>query len=233
MSKDKTFSIPYSDVYTIKLLSNSKIEDLQAIEKALTQEQPTFDTEALSKSISSQTKIDIETVGPIVSILWRFVIIKQRLGLTNENFFNTLILSLKGTDQWNDEDAKHLEEKWKYISKVISPDSSLGSGAKAAELMLEQHLLFCKARVLTDVRPVFDEKAEHIETFVPFHTLSIKYHKGSENKHREMHFAMDLKDIINLRDQLSRAEQKEKLARQSLTEKGLKVIKTGAESDVK
>jgi len=225
------FTVPDSELPNLKLLAHAKIEDLQAIEKALGEKKPTLDTEALSRSVAERSGLDLAQVGSIISVLWRLALIQRRLDLNTDAFLSGLStnLSEKGSERWSTEDAKCWNDRQEYVARLISPDGTLAYGAKAAELLLDQQFLFCRARVLTDVRPVFDEGAECVQGFLPFHTLSVTYHEGGET--REMHLAMDFNDIVRLRNQLLRAERKERLVRQDLTDKGLLVIQTGSESD--
>jgi hypothetical protein len=79
------------------------------------------------------------------------------------------------------------------------------------------------------VRPVFDQEAKSLQGFVPFHTLAVEYYESG--KPCEIHIALDLNDISELRGQLERAEQKEILLRGKFKELGLLVIQTGGKRD--
>ncbi len=76
------------------------------------------------------------------------------------------------------------------------------------------------------MRPVFDEKAEVVQGFLPFHTLVISYYEGGES--RTFYVAMDANDVTALRELLSRAERKEGVLLRHLASAGLSMIETTA-----
>ena len=223
-------SIPENELPSLKLLAHADFDFLSTLAQALATQPPSLDVNATCRSVAEQTHLALETVRPIVGILWRLAFVQRRLGLAADAFFDALAAGLKEADGWDAADAESWSSRREYVARALEPSGTIAVAAKAGELLLEQQLVFCTARTLTDVRPVFDESAEHIQLFLPFHTLAITCHEAGET--REIHIAMDLSDMIRLREQLERAERKETLVRQRLTDAGLSVIETGQEGDV-
>jgi hypothetical protein len=79
--------------------------------------------------------------------------------------------------------------------------------AKAAGILQSHENLFCSARILTDVRPVFGSDPRVVpNSAVIVHMLNLSFHHEGEIK--ELYIAMDTLDIGLLREALDRAELK-------------------------
>jgi len=85
--------------------------------------------------------------------------------------------------------------------------NTLFVSAKALGILLSNENLFCSARILTDIRPVFGTDPTVAPTaIVMVHMLDLGYHKDGELKH--LYIAMNSIDIDTLREALNRAEMK-------------------------
>lgn len=222
--------IPQSEVPNLRALARADIEMLGRIEEALRGEKPSLGPGALAESVAKTCGPGLKEVRPIVSVLWRLAFVQRRLDLTTDSFLRVLSASLKemGTE-WTADDARGWSEREDWIRRLLLADAPLGLGAKATELLTEQQVSFCRSRILTDVRPVFDENAQELKGLVPYHTLAVTFHEGSDT--REIHIAMDSEDLVALRGHIERAERKERIVRKHLATLDLPVIETGAESN--
>ena len=94
--------------------------------------------------------------------------------------------------------------------KRILSDSNVRLRARAWTLVLERPCVLLSARILTDLRPVFTSKnPASLEACTVIHTLVMEVREGAEPK--TVHIALDTKDLTNLRTDIARAEQKEKI----------------------
>jgi hypothetical protein len=91
------------------------------------------------------------------------------------------------------------------LTLLLGIDHSLGITVKALDVMTEHERIFCKARILSDIRPVFTDKLESAAAMI-IHMLQIGFHTGGE--HREYYFALDADDIRKLKGVIERAEKK-------------------------
>lgn len=99
-------------------------------------------------------------------------------------------------------------EKLKHnLSPLLSIEQSVGITAKANSVYSDHARVFCEARILTDVRPIFKQNpAEPPAAATIVHVLKITYHEN--DKHKNFFVAMDTSDIQKLRALLERDEQK-------------------------
>jgi hypothetical protein len=98
--------------------------------------------------------------------------------------------------------------------------STLYVSSKALGILQSNENLFCTARILTDVRPVFgsDAKVAPVAAVV-VHMLDLSYHKDGELKH--LYIAMDSLDIDILKETLDRAETKAKTLKPLIKKAGV------------
>ncbi|WP_191496159.1 hypothetical protein [Mycobacterium simulans] len=89
--------------------------------------------------------------------------------------------------------------------------------AKALTLHNEYERIVTDTRILSDIRPVFDddEGDPAIEAVIVNHTLRFSYTAGDGD--HELHFALDASDLKKLKAQIERALEKDK-ASQALAE---------------
>jgi hypothetical protein len=96
----------------------------------------------------------------------------------------------------------------------------LNTVSKAARLQRDGERLYCNAKILSDIRPVFS----HDPTLRPLgavltHTLKIGFHEGGE--HQEFHVVLDVDDLLALSEVIYRAQAKDKTLRKLLKESKL------------
>lgn len=110
------------------------------------------------------------------------------------------------TQNWTAVEKKLLKAR---IKKALS-DSNIKLRARAWALVLERPRVLDEARILTDLRPIFSNKNPAVlEACTVIHTLVLEVMEGQEA--RTLHIALDTKDLANLKANISRAEQKEKV----------------------
>lgn len=142
-------------------------------------------------------------------------------GLLNETGLEAsdILSSLKdglvtATSILDGEAAKNWDE---HISPTLEKllDSKLFQvAAKSSNLAYDYAYLLQYSRVITDVRPVFDERAEQIEGAVVSHVLRLKY-SGRDSEH-SLSVVLDAMDVRRLRDECERALMKSKVVKSSL-----------------
>jgi hypothetical protein len=97
--------------------------------------------------------------------------------------------------------------------------------AKAHNVLLEHQYTFHRARILTDIRPVFGEKLKESPTAIIIHSLKLEYHQ--DGTHRAFFVALDSKDLESLIEVLQRAKAKAEILESSLASAELKQIEIG------
>ncbi|MFC1759411.1 hypothetical protein ACFL2H_11700 [Planctomycetota bacterium] len=109
------------------------------------------------------------------------------------------------------------ESKWNKLAPQF--EELLGSkqvrlAATAIELTYDYANLVRSIRILTDIRPLYDEEAGNIEAAVVSHTLRL--HFDSSDGTHELSLALDLNDIVDLKTLCERAIKKSEKAKATL-----------------
>lgn len=91
------------------------------------------------------------------------------------------------------------------LEKLLNIDS-LGPVSKAVGVRADFPNLFCDAKIITDVRPIFGKPEDPPVGGVVTHTLRLGYHESRE--HKKLYVTLDEEDISNLKKVLARAELK-------------------------
>jgi hypothetical protein len=80
--------------------------------------------------------------------------------------------------------------------------------SKAYDLQTDDERTFCDARILTDLRPIFDTPVTAgSKGAVIVHLLKLGYHE-SNKRHQKFYVSLDSKDLKELRKVIDRAEEK-------------------------
>ncbi len=111
-------------------------------------------------------------------------------------------------------------ESWESVEPVIKrlvEEKSVRLTATAIELAYDYTNLLRRAKILTDIRPLFDKSAEQIEGAVVSYTLRLHY--NSADGEHELSIAMDEADIRTLIGECNRAIKKAATAKSLIDEK--------------
>jgi len=156
--------------------------------------------------------------------------LRRQLTISPDSIFQGLQSGLLPSEsKWTDEEFK----QWLAIADLVKEFFELeviGLSAKALDLSYEHTQLLQRARILTDIRPVFDEDASVIRGTVISHSLLLRF-DDAEGDH-VLSLSIDEEDIHGLIKQCERALKKSQTARKQLQEKaGICAIVPGSEED--
>ena len=180
------------------------------ISKALEIE-PTSGISAFVQRIARELKFDVTDVGNILSILRNLKRVEEYSELRGEQLLKSLGSSLK-LRGWDEDQLQAYNELLPTIERALeqlSPDSGLMVSAKTTRLAYERQNVLHKSRILTDLRPVFNESASEIKDMILTHSLVLYYSDGAKEP-QELHLTLDWRDIAQLREACDRADLKSK-----------------------
>lgn len=120
----------------------------------------------------------------------------------------------------DDFDAK-VQSMGKFLKKILTSNEVLYFIEKARHLLTEQSRLIENTRIITDLRPVFEEKKIKYPLYcVIFHNLRIEYSKDLGTNEKAF-FTLDHNDLIQLQKQIDRALKKEEEMQKLCEKSGL------------
>lgn len=109
------------------------------------------------------------------------------------------------------------------LQSILSSDQSLGVTAKASDIRGQHQNVYCRARILTDVRPVFGQNvAQAPSAAVITHTLRLSTHQeGDFSTTRDFYVALDEADLEELKHLVERAIRKEATLKSQISQVGM------------
>ena len=207
-------TVPESAYPAIQSLANLSAEDFKTLLKAVEQAKPAAAPHLFWKHVAMHApEINASTIEVIVNELFAMHLALEDLPVTTEQF------SKKLSDDVFSEQKLPIDEAGRDILKdrlikLFELKASLGLTAKALDILTDAQHLFYNAKILTDIRPVFDEEGKVLEAAVIVHNLMIHY--GDAGDHKNFFVHLDTNDVKELRAVLDRADEKAKVLRSLL-----------------
>jgi len=186
-------------------ISSLSPEEVDAVVNALGRASQGTDAELYTLLRPVLGSFDIKALRELIGALRSLYGARTGMDISVDEFVSELIVAIqqRGDIAIEQPDQQRLESTFRRLFG-IHPLSMI---AKAKDLLYDHENTFCDARVITDIRPVFDTDVKQVPTEAAVtHTLKIEYHRGT--KHTEIHIAVDMDDIDYLMSILWRAKEK-------------------------
>lgn len=205
-----SLNFPESAYPAVQHLIRLSPDDFNAFLEALTRAEPALDQDKFwSHVVPHVTQIDPAVVKSIVTEIVNMATAMSVMDFKIDDFASELADAAFAAKSkkfpFEESDKGLLKER---LLKVFGGRKGLRITTKAMGVMVDQDRVFYNARILTDVRPVFDEKGDSVDAAVIVHNLRIHY--GQDGSHKDFYVALDTSDIHDLREALNRADLKAK-----------------------
>ena len=175
----------------------------------------------LMGTISSISEISVGDAKDISDALLGFCMSCASCGKETSTYLEEFIQALEKSPKLDRTKLEVLKSRLNQILNI----ASFSIATKAASVLFEHDRIFGQARVLTDIRPVFDIQADRPpKAAVIIHNLSIHYQQ--DGKHKEFFLAMDENDIQTLIETLKRAKMKAESIKKALASTQISYIAT-------
>ncbi|MFN0165783.1 MAG: hypothetical protein ACKV22_05065 [Bryobacteraceae bacterium] len=211
---------PYaSPVAKIVKLSDEAVEELiRALAAAPISRDARDATASIAQAVPS---IPLEDLGSIVDALYALYRVMEFSDSQMPVFLSDLVEGIRRISPSDIAGAKlddfgGLRQRFERLLSI----GRLKALSKAFRLQREGERLYCGAKILSDIRPVFEgDGSTRPDHAVITHTLKIEYHEGEE--HREFLVVLDNEDLVALRGVIERATLKDATLRKLLKESNL------------
>jgi hypothetical protein len=149
-----------------------------------------------------------------------------------DNLANDFVVALRQVDDDLVRDAtdEDFVKFYEFIQTIFEDQDVIGLGAKAFRLMLQHERVFVLSEVFSDIRSVFSVKGANQPPLAAIisHTLKIHAHKNDE--HKEFYFALNYKDLEELKKTIERAMEKHKTLSEVIKKADMTYLEPGGES---
>ena len=188
-------------------------KDHQDLLEALESAKPSLDIIRLADKVSAALSNRLEGVVEIIRALNSMNHARLGAHQSVEDFVQAINRSIDPELH----DGLDKAESLRKISSLLKAQALLIS-ARASDLQQDFDRVFISAKVVSDLRTVFDQSGDKIHGAMVIHNLNITYAQDGDFKN--FYVAMDSSDIAKLRTVLDRADVKSSALRDSVEKAG-------------
>ena len=169
----------------------------------------------LSKKLSLADEITSEFSSNIMG-LHR---LRMQLDISPEILYSRLSLGLNTHADWNQEDKTNWSNYKDAILFLLSSTCAYYTLSKSIELAYNYSNVYRKNTIITDIRPIFDEKPSEIRQLVISHTFLIHFidKTSGDGVEKSIYISLDASDINEIKDSCERAIKKASISHLSLS----------------
>lgn len=187
-----------------------------SLEKSLEQSVPSLSRTGLVAHLAQKVPIDKDSLEAIVQFLLSLYPARPAREVDIPDFVADVVRAIQATKK---PELEPKEKDWEglktRLGRLLSLEQSLGVTSKAFGVMSEHGHVFLRARLITDIRPVFlSGVIQEPNAAVIIHNLKIEYRKNNETI--EFFVALDSDDVLELRNSLDRADEKARVLKDIL-----------------
>lgn len=209
-------------IANIKTLSDSDVDNVLKVLKDASAEAEPFELAVKLQPILPS--LPENGVEKMIEALFSLYFLRAEADVSIEEFIDDLSDAIRESENKeiqtsNPDELKRLKNRFRSLL-TIRP---LSTQAKAVGLRTDFVNIFWDARVITDIRPIWNGDVKQApEAVVITNTLKLEYH--DIHGHEELYVYVDKKDIEKLIAALMRAQDKGATLRTLATAKWMKVI---------
>ena len=202
--------IPKDERPSLALLAG--LEDEQALELsgALRKASAEFDGDELVQHVvNGAPSIEADDVRRILKAVRQIASAKEILEVQPHVFLNDIAEGMGEVE----EDKLRLDKTTQFRLKerltALTESPAMEIHAKARSLQQDQENTYCRARIITDLRPIFgSDVRQSPKAVLVAHMLRITYHHGSQGALRDLFLTLRTDDLEQLSELIERAKLK-------------------------
>jgi hypothetical protein len=208
------FEIPKEDVAAVSTLKAMPNVSVDAFVNALKSIPPSTDIRGMARGIAKRLPlIPIKDLEGVLDTLFGLYYIRELSGVPPQTFLQDFMEGVQKVPELAvpKQEVPKLRAKFEKLLNI----DAFTILSKAKRLQRDGERLYCDAKILSDIRPVFGNKPTNRPVgAVVSHTLRVTYHEGADLK--DFHIILDSIDLEMLGDVIGRAYAKDKTLRDLL-----------------
>jgi hypothetical protein len=206
------------DLLQVCELGPGKLQDLVSILSNVNE--PPIISRAIVRERMSQAIPD-HALEPVSRLLF-VLAITARDNFVSAVEFATALNQAVSELEWDEQQRAAWQEAREYIVKAIYA-RDLVIASKAMDLIFDFEKFCLNSRIITDIRPVFDDQRNSIVGGIVMHTLRMEY-RGDDGEHRSISIELDSRDVERLGQSCVEATKKMEKAKALFAENKLPTI---------
>lgn len=220
--------VPKQQASFIKALLELPDEKIEALLVAISKVGPQFNVYDLSGEISKFAQLAQPLTFGIMQVVASLYLTRdqEHQPKSTEQFVDNQVFSaLKSAQTFSDE---KIDAQWnkirRFLLAALKSERTVGTTVKAGRILTQHERIFCGARILSDLRPIYHfEVNEKPDAAVVIHMLKITQRDNSGHRN-DIYFAMDSNDLVQMRETIERAMAKETTLKNLLKDSGVVVL---------
>jgi len=163
---------------------------------------------------------DLDKMDKIFNQLMYFCIFRRQRNLNEQDLLKGLLNAITtGKPRWSKEEVSQWQKLEPQLQELFSL-KNIWTVVKALDLSFDYNNLLQKIKILTDIRPVFNEDASDIRGSVISYTLRLYYDSLEGSK--SLSISLDKDDIEQLLELCERALKKSETAKNFMQKSDIK-----------
>lgn len=213
-------------VALIRQLNDETVQDIRnALDKILEAKADDQDIASESRlnelaaaavmSVATESGVDLKLIAETLVVLYGAKSVRD---ISAAKFADKVCDAMARLDSEEFRLPQSEREQFKRKIATLMGASVFGLASKIVDLRTDDERVFCQARILTDLRPVFGSQIEDgPQGMVVVHLLKVGYHSATQ-RHQEFFVSLDSDDLQTLRDLIDRAEAKARSLKMNLAD---------------
>ena len=204
-----TRTIPESAYTAIQNLIHFSESDFEKFLEALSKAEPSLDQDIFWSHVAKHvTGIDPNVIESILHEIFQMDDARngdETIEEFTESIVEAAVEARSEKFTFTKDDEKIFKDR---LVRIFGGRKGLDVTMKATGVLVDQDRVYLYSKILTDIRPIFNKKADSVDAAVIVHNLRIHYAENSD--HKDFYVSLDTSDIRSLREALDRAEAKAK-----------------------
>lgn len=225
----RIFRIPKSAYKGFEQLIAIGPERLKQLSDHLGNRELVLDVTKLAKELAAEIEYSSDSIEEIIrSVLIPLNIVRSSQKISAKNLLNQLTEMIsQQNEEWYGKHAKKFQNLASVLEPFFLANGFFAMLSKTFQLLINHSIIAQDLKILTELRPVFDDDLSSAKAMVLTNTLVIDYKENDDSK--TFHLAIDRSDLKTLQEQLDRAEKKSELLKDQAEQLGLPILIAGAE----
>jgi len=222
------FTIPKNAYAGLDALIAIGAEKLALLADEVGNTQLTLSVDDLTKHLSSVIDTPQEQLANAVDrILIPLSGLRADMEINAEQFMQVLSeMAQNQNEAWFNLNHKRLEGISGEVGRLVASNGFFGQLSKAYRLLLNRPALAQSVKVLTELRPVYDDDVTTVQAYLITSTMAVNYQESGQLK--RLHLTLDLKDLEQLEEQVERAMRKIDLLEKQVADLGVPSLVAGS-----
>jgi hypothetical protein len=200
-------NIPEDRIQAIRKIVALSDASAAELEQALKTSEFTSNSDEMAEHIRERVgTIPFDELKDITDALYGLYWVREFSGVSEPQFLKDVVASVRSNTELAI-DTKAIPSIKTRFKRLLSIEP-LSIISKAIGLQRDGERIYCEARIISDIRPVFTKDPKHRPVgAVLGHTLKISYHDGLA-AHKDFFVVLDRIDLENLKKVVDRAHAK-------------------------